>query len=103
LTCSFERSSHNYDNAQLSEAERLIDICKVERCSTYVNPIGGQQLYDKAHFSTEGIELRFLEAESIQYQQFGNTYVPCLSIVDVLMFNSPEKIRKNFLTAYKFQ
>lgn len=30
----------------------------------------------------------------MKYQQFGDKFVPGLSIVDVLMFNSKEEVRK---------
>jgi hypothetical protein len=36
----------------------------------------------------------FINNEIKNYKQFSNNFVPYLSIVDVLMFNSPEEIRK---------
>lgn len=38
--------------------------------------------------------LKFLKTGEIKYQQFGDKFVPGLSIVDVLMFNSKEEVRK---------
>jgi hypothetical protein len=40
-----------------------------------------------------GIDLRFIKTIPFEYQQFGATFVPFLSIVDVLMFNSPSTVR----------
>ena len=35
----------------------------------------------------------------IKYRQFSNEFVPSLSIIDVMMFNSPEMV-KMFLSEY---
>jgi len=37
-------------------------------------------------FEARGIDLHFLRSQPVTYPQFGNTFVPWLSIVDVLMF-----------------
>lgn len=83
----------------LSGEKRVIDICKRLEGSQYINAIGGMQLYSREEFKKEGIELKFLEADLTPYSQYGNDFVPGLSIIDVMMFNSPEDIRamlKNF-------
>lgn len=76
----------------LKSQEKVIAICKKMEASDYVNPIGGISLYDKGHFSNQNISLHFLKTENIKYQQFGNTFVPSLSIIDMLMFNSIENV-----------
>lgn len=83
-----------YDNKELRGMERVIDICKKENATTYINSIGGQKLYSKEHFEKEGIQLLFLEPKEIKYKQFGKPFVPNLSIIDVLMHNSPEETNK---------
>jgi len=37
--------------------------------------------------------LRFLRSRPVTYPQFGNTFVPWLSILDVLMFNEIDTVR----------
>jgi len=101
ISCSFKRSNECYGNVELGPADRLIDICKQEGTSNYVNPIGGQKLYDKAYFDNKGIHLYFLESAECTYEQFDNKFVPYLSIIDVMMFNSPEKIKADLLNSYK--
>lgn len=101
LDISFRTSSGRYDNEGLDAADRLIDICKQEDLTNYVNAAGGKKLYDKSYFSDKGINLLFLEPQEIHYQQFGDEFVPWLSILDVMMFNSPEKIKNDFLESYK--
>lgn len=72
--------------------ERILHICKLLGADTYVNAIGGQDLYSRERFLEEKIKLRFLETAKIIYTQFKNEFVPNLSIIDVMMFNSREEI-----------
>jgi len=102
MECVFQISSNTYDNKELDAADRLIDICKTEGVDHYVNPIGGMDLYDKKEFRKQGIEIKFLEPEITEYQQFKNKFIPRLSIIDVMMFNSVDEIRGT-LTAYKLK
>jgi hypothetical protein len=37
--------------------------------------------------------LKFLASKPCEYAQFGHTFVPSLSIIDVLMFNPVETVR----------
>lgn len=74
--------------------DKVIDICKVLNASIYINAIGGQGLYSKEAFVQKQINLKFIKSHSINYAQFNNEFVPWLSIVDVMMFNSKEKIKK---------
>lgn len=60
----------------------------------YYNAIGGRELYSKEAFSKYGIKLSFIESKTEAYNQFGNTFYPNLSIIDLLMFNSRDKISK---------
>jgi hypothetical protein len=81
----------------LRSQEKVIAICKALRKDHYINPIGGAELYDKSVFEKQGIKLEFLKANNIEYPQFNKSFVPFLSIIDVLMFNSLSTI-KNFLS-----
>lgn len=99
LNCDFIISSKSYSNQNLNRQERLIDICLQESCSTYINPIGGNELYSKSVFFNHKINLLYIEPEIKSYKQFNNDFVPSLSIIDVLMFVSKEEIIKNYLGA----
>ena len=92
-------SSLSKDNS-LKAQDKVIHINKLLGSDTYINAIGGQELYDREEFKREGIELKFLKMNDIKYTQFKNQFVPSLSIIDALMFNSPEQIRV-MLTEYK--
>lgn len=92
-------SSSIYHNNHLNGQDRIIDICIREDADLYINAIGGKQLYDKSSFNRNNIELCFLETNSIKYLQYGNDFIPNLSIIDLLMFNSLDDIRA-FLDDY---
>lgn len=81
-----------YENSPLKAQERILDICRREGASRYINPVGGMELYDKAAFADAGIELFFIQSAKVEYPQFGGEFVPWLSILDVLMFNSPNQV-----------
>lgn len=84
---------------QLRGQERVVALCRALEANCYVNLPGGRQLYDRKRFRDEGLDLAFLEPRSVSYPQFGDDFVPQLSIVDVMMFNSPEQCSR-LLTEY---
>ena len=73
----------------LKKQDRVIEMCRVMGASTYINSIGGAELYDKQEFQRNGVELKFLKRDDdIEYRQFGDHFLPDLSIIDVMMFNT---------------
>jgi hypothetical protein len=93
INTEFVFSSFVYKNEELSGKTRVIDICKKENASHYINPIGGQELYNSDFFKLNSMELSFIKTLPIQYNQFKNQFNPCLSIIDVIMFNSIEETK----------
>ena len=89
----FVVSSTLYNNQNLSGKDRVIDICRQEDATHYINPSGGQMLYNKEYFREKGLELSFIKSLPLKYSQFKNEFVPWLSIIDVLMFNPVEDVR----------
>ncbi len=87
------RTSRIYENTDLKSQNRILSICQKEGADQYINPIGGQDLYDKTLFKNEGIALNFIQTTPWAYPQFKNEFVPWLSILDVMMFNSPVEIQ----------
>ena len=82
-------SSIEKDNTLKAE-EKIIHICKVLKAKTYINAIGGQDLYSKQKFDENGMKLYFIKMDNIEYKQFSNEFIPNLSIIDVLMHNGKE-------------
>lgn len=60
----------------------------------YINPIGGQVFFDAEKYKKKGIELSFQNMSVTAYDQKRDTFEAGLSIIDVLMFNSPEEVNK---------
>lgn len=87
-------------NHNLKSEDKVISICKSLNSTIYINPIGGQNLYDKKNFYNSQIELFFIKTQPIAYKQFDFEFSPWLSILDVLMFNSIETT-KDFLSKYE--
>lgn len=87
-------SSELQKNNSLKSQDKVIYICKELYADNYINAIGGQELYSKEEFAKHNIKLNFIKMNEIEYKQFSNDFVPNLSIIDVLMFNSPEQIKE---------
>ncbi len=86
-------SSVEIDHSLKAE-KKVIALCRELKADTYINPIGGVELYDKAGFKAEGIDLQFLKANAVSYPQLKNEFVPFLSIIDVMMFNDLESLKR---------
>jgi hypothetical protein len=91
-------STLNIDH-NLKSQDKVLAICEYQKATTYINAIGGTELYNKETFKEKNINLNFIKSEKIKYTQFNNEFIPWLSIIDVMMFNSSEEI-KNYLNSY---
>lgn len=79
--------------------QRVIETCRELGADFYINAINGRGLYEKATFEEHGIHLAFLKTREFTYPQAAETFVPYLSIIDIIMFNSLDRIRQ-FLREY---
>lgn len=84
----------------LKAEKKVVAICKVKKAAMYINPIGGLQLYNKNEFKHEGIDLLFLKTNDFEYHQFGQMFIPWLSIIDIMMFNAKEKTKEYLESFY---
>ncbi|MBE5825470.1 MAG: glycine transferase [Butyrivibrio sp.] len=74
-----------------------IYLCKCfesEGVDTFTNAPGGKEFYDTGKYAENGLNIEFLQNNLSLYDQGLDTFVEGLSIIDVLMFNSPEQVRK---------
>lgn len=84
-------STSIYHNNYLKGQDRIIDLCLKEKATTYINAAGGKLLYDSDRFAKSVIELYFLQPQFSNYKQIvSSTFVPGLSIIDMLM-NCPKE------------
>ena len=85
------QSGFDYSNVGDS-GEWALEISKQLNASVYINPARGTKLFETSKFKQVGIELEFLDSNSISYTQSKRKYVEGLSIIDVLMWNSIESV-----------
>ena len=89
-------STINYKNNETQNGvQKILAICKILNADKYINPKNGVELYDRKEFLSLNKELHFINMHEITYPQFKqNAFVPNLSIIDVMMFNSKNEILK---------
>ena len=92
IDTDFIFSSVIYENQEKTGADRVIDICIIEKATEYWNLPGGRNLYSTDQFKKYNINLKFADVLIESYQQKSNNFYPGLSIIDVLMYNKPTKI-----------
>ena len=92
ITTEIRISSDIAIDQSLKNQDKVLALCAAVGASTYVNAIGGLELYSKTAFHEKGIDLKFIQSKPFEYPQFGGEFVPWLSIIDVMMFNSKEAI-----------
>ena len=92
-------SSELEKDNELKGQYKIMAICKLLEATNYINPSGGQEIYDRDYFEANNIDLKFIKTDFVEYRQLGNDFIPGLSILDVMMFNSPEEV-KQMLQSY---
>lgn len=80
--------------------ERILDLCEFLEATEYVNLPGGVDLYHPEAFESRNIKLTFRNLPPFIYSTAQYEFEPNLSIIDVLMWNKPEDIKK-YLDYYK--
>jgi len=66
----------------------------------YVNPPGGARLFDPSKFESLGIKLTIRNLPFMEYTCGNQEFIPGLSIIDVLMWNPPDKVH-DYLQKHK--
>jgi WbqC-like protein family len=79
--------------AQMGPGDWAPEICRLLGATSYLNPIGGKALFEPAKFDHIGVSLAFFSMQEFRYDTRPFEFVPNLSILDVLMWNSPETVR----------
>jgi hypothetical protein len=65
----------------------------------YVNAPGAVERFDRQRFLDAGIRLTIHDPPPLVYDTPGYTFEPALSILDVLMWNSPQVVREHLAAA----
>ena len=74
--------------------EWALNISKALNAGEYINSPGGVSFFNKQKYKDHEIALRFIKNNLKRYKQYHLDFVPGLSIIDVMMFNSVEEIHK---------
>ncbi len=101
ITSTIKISSQIPIDHSLKNQDKVLALCEAVGADTYVNAIGGVELYSKEIFRERGIDLKFIKSKPFEYAQFDNEFVPWLSIIDLMMFNSLDSIRKCISNNYE--
>lgn len=101
ITTEIRASSEFVIDHDLRSQDKVLALCQAAGARTYINTIGGIELYSKEVFHQKDIELKFIQSKPFQYSQFRNEFVSWLSIVDVMMFNPSDRIQAWIATNYE--
>lgn len=93
LTTPMTTSSELQLDPHLKGEDRVLAICDRMKARHYINPAGGTELYSRERFEQNGIQLSFLKPQFPEYRQYRSPFLPGLSILDVMMWSTPEAIR----------
>ncbi len=102
IETTFVDTSVIYEKKNLFGSDRVRNICQLENATTYINSIGGKELYYHDEFAEDGLALKFLkpDMEAMVYSQGKSPWTPYLSILDVLMWNDRSRVQ-SFLSEYE--
>lgn len=101
ITTEIKISSGIPINHDLKNQDKVLALCDAVDANTYINSIGGIELYSKEMFREKGLELKFIKSKPFEYQQYGDEFIPWLSIIDVMMFNPLDKVKACISTNYE--
>jgi WbqC-like protein family len=94
-------SEMNLDLENIQEpGDWALRISQAVGADEYVNPPGGEALFNKESFAASNIKLTIRNLPPLIYDCPGYTFIPNLSIIDVLMWNPVETIR-NYLDEHR--
>ncbi|MCD5995717.1 WbqC family protein [Pseudomonas sp. CDFA 602] len=86
-------SEMNFDLPPIQHAGQwALEISTIMQARQYINATGGREIYVPGEWQQRGIELRFLEPSALTYNASPFNFLPSLSILDVLMWNTPETV-----------
>jgi len=94
----------NFDHVNLSEmalaipeikhpGQWALEIASALGADAYLNPPGGREIFKQKEWDERGIKLDFTDLVSFNYSAGNYTFIEHLSILDVLMWNSPIAVK----------
>ena len=81
-------------NALGTSTQRLVNLCKAVGADTYVSGIGGKNYVDEKLFAKNNLKLEYQNYAAKPYpQRLSDSFVPDLSIIDMLVNVGHESIK----------
>jgi hypothetical protein len=77
---------------RLDPGDWALEVCTRLGADAYLNPASGRALFDPERYASRGIDLQFLEVAEFRYETDPYPFEPGLSILDVMLWNSPQQI-----------
>lgn len=98
------KSSSLSIDSELKGKDKVTSICKELNGTSYINSIGGKDLYNKEFFEKNNLSLHFLRTDKFSYLQTTSksNFIESLSIIDLLMFNDKTESQQ-LLKKYHFE
>lgn len=70
--------------------ELIVNLCHHFNADIYLSGKGAKKYNDREYMNKKGIELVYQQFEHPVYQQLHGEFIPCLSVMDLLMNHGPE-------------
>ena len=91
---------HNLPENVDHPGQWALKISEILQAKTYVNPIGGKEIFKPQEFMNKKINLSFIEPQLKSYSQRNQNFVSSLSIIDLLMWRSRDSIIESINNDY---
>jgi hypothetical protein len=95
LKINFSLASEHHWRPATGSMQRIISMCQDLKATNYINPWNGQTLYSFQDFQKHQLNLSFIRMKEHPYPQGNGDFIPSLSIIDILMWNSIEQIKES--------
>ena len=80
--------------AEHSSDEWALNSAKALGADRYINSISGTEIYDRNKFEKDGVKFNFIKVNLRNYDQKRPVFEPGLSVIDAMMFCSPQEINQ---------
>lgn len=89
------RSSSLGDFRLFKGEKKIIEICKSLNADRYINVFAGEKLYNRNEFKVNGLDIKFIKSSFDPYNQSNSTFVPELSVIDMIFsISSRDEMQK---------
>jgi len=78
-------TSEYHPDDHLKNKDKVVWFCNQCSADSLINLPGGRELYDPSYFLEHGIDIKFINSSFPRYHQKSSTFIPGLSILDIIM------------------